>query len=297
MMKDFQTQLEHAASQIEKDLKTKLAERDEAPESLLEAMRYASLDGGKRFRPFLVHATAALFQADEQLVRDTALAIECIHCYSLIHDDLPSMDNDELRRGRPTLWKFTDEATAILAGDSLQTMAFEILSTNATLSNGLMKLELINELAVAAGKAGMVGGQIRDMAAENNDDPQFADILLIHSQKTGALITFAASAGAIIGGADNTSKEALKLYGQKLGLAFQLKDDLLDVVGNSKDLGKTPGKDADVGKATLVSTLGAGKAELFLNNLKDGALYALKPFGEKADTLREAITFVCERDR
>lgn len=292
---NFETKLEKAVKQVENGLKAHLASDDETPETLLEAMRYASLDGGKRLRPFLVNETASLFKAEQQLVTEAAIAIECIHCYSLIHDDLPSMDNDELRRGRPTLWKHSDEATAILAGDSLQTLAFEILSNAPTPTNSYIKSQLINGLAKAVGKTGMVGGQMRDMAAEKSSEVNFADILMIHSQKTGALISFAAEAGAIIGGADHHAREAIKLFGQKLGLAFQLKDDLLDVEGTTNDLGKTAGKDQASGKATLVSILGHEKAVTFLSNLKDGALYALEPFGEKAETLREATRFVCER--
>ena len=292
---NFKTKLETAISKVENGLKAHLASDDETPETLAEAMRYASLEGGKRLRPFLVTETAALFKPDPQLVTEAALAIECIHCYSLIHDDLPSMDNDELRRGRPTLWKQKDEATAILAGDSLQSLALEILTNQPTPTNAYIKSQLANGLAKAAGKAGMVGGQIRDMAAEKSDEVNFADILMIHSQKTGALISFAAEAGAIIGGADHHSKEAIKLFGQKLGLAFQLKDDLLDIEGSTKDLGKTAGKDEAQGKATLVSILGHEKAVNFLSNLKEGALYALEPFGEKAEILREATHFVCDR--
>ena len=292
---NFKNQLEKAVKQIENGLKAQLISDDETPEILLEAMRYSSLDGGKRLRPFLVNETAALFKADQQLVTETAIAIECIHCYSLIHDDLPSMDNDELRRGRPTLWKHTDEATAILAGDSLQTLAFEIITNAPTPTNSYIKAQLVNGLAKAAGKTGMVGGQIRDMAAEKSSEVNFADILMIHSQKTGALISFAAEAGAIIGDADHHAREAIKLFGQKLGLAFQLKDDLLDIEGTTDDLGKTAGKDEAQGKATLVSILGREKAVTFLANLKDGALYALEPFGEKAEILREATHFVCDR--
>lgn len=292
---NFKTKLEKAVTKVENGLKAHLASDEETPESLAEAMRYASLDGGKRLRPFLVTETASMFKSDPQLVNEAALAIECIHCYSLIHDDLPSMDNDELRRGRPTLWKEKGEATAILAGDSLQTLAFEILTTQTTPTNAYIKSQLVNGLAKAAGKAGMVGGQVRDMAAENSADVNFADILMIHSQKTGALISFAAEAGAIIGGADHHSREAIKLFGQKIGLAFQLKDDLLDIEGSTNDLGKTAGKDEAQGKATLVSILGQDKAITFLSNLKEGALYALEPFGEKAEALREVTHFVCDR--
>lgn len=272
------------------------SDNENVPLSLLEAMRYAALNGGKRIRPFLVTASAALFNSDEDVVLDTAIAIECIHCYSLIHDDLPSMDNDDTRRGKPSLWKWRDEATAILAGDSLQSLAFEILSRNPTPLNAYIKAQLVNGLALAGGKAGMVGGQVRDIAAEQQDDPHsFADVIMIHAQKTGALIAFSAEAGAIIGGGDHNARKALRLYGEKLGLAFQLRDDLLDIEGSADELGKTPGKDADAGKATFISALGTEKARIFLDNLRDGAHYALEPFGDDADTLRAAADFVCNR--
>ena len=206
------------------------------------------------------------------------------------------MDNDELRRGKPTLWKWRDEAAAILAGDSLQSLAFELISANPTPLNALVKAKLMHGLAQAAGRGGMVGGQVRDLAAEGaSEPPGFADVIMIHAQKTGALIAFAAESGAIIGGADDKARAALRLYGEKLGLAFQLRDDLLDIEGSAEALGKTPGKDAAAGKATLVSTLGMEKARTFLENLHQGALYALAPFGERADILRAAAGFVCHR--
>lgn len=295
-MANFKAELENSANRMEQALKAHLSADDDSPLSLMEAMQYASLEGGKRFRPFLVEATSKLFTCDKTLVTETALAIECIHCYSLVHDDLPSMDNDELRRGRPTLWKAKGEATAILAGDALQSLAFELITQNATPLNAVMKAELAKCLAVASGKSGMVGGQVRDLLAESATTPgTFADVIMIHAQKTGALIAFAAEAGAIIGGADHQARAALKMYGEKLGLAFQLRDDLLDVEGSASQLGKTPGKDQASGKATLVSALGYEKAQTFLGNLREGALYALEPFGEKANTLRQAVDFVCDR--
>ncbi len=293
---NFKAELAKVANKVENSLKVALNDQDQSTLELIEGMRLASLDGGKRIRPFLVHASSALFSSDPQLVEATALAIECIHCYSLVHDDLPSMDNDELRRGRPTVWKAKGEATAVLTGDALQALAFELISANATPANALIKAQLVNELAKAAGKTGMVAGQIRDLAAEQATDPaSFADVIQIHAQKTGALIAFASQAGAIIGGADHHARAALNLYGEKLGLAFQLKDDLLDVVGTATDLGKTPGKDEASGKATLVSALGIEKAHTFLENLHDGALYALEPFGERAEMLRQMARFVCKR--
>ncbi len=293
----FKAQLAKSASEVEKELKTLLAKAEASPTLLTEAISHGSLDGGKRLRPFLLHTSATLFTSEQTVVRDTALALECIHCYSLIHDDLPSMDNDELRRGRPTVWKAKGEALAILAGDALQALAFELICQNPTPSNAMIKAELAKCLAIAAGRAGMVGGQVRDLAAENQTEPAtFTDVLQIHAQKTGALIAFACEAGAIIGGAEPSARQALKLYGEKLGLAFQLKDDLLDIEGTAENLGKTPGKDAASGKATLVTALGEEKAKNFLDNLKDGALYALEPFGERADILREAVHFVCERE-
>ena len=293
----FKEQLAKNVNEVEKHLASLLKEDEETPAHLTAAMQHGSLDGGKRLRPFLLQATSALFNADQLLVRDTSLALECIHCYSLIHDDLPSMDNDELRRGRPTVWKAKGEAMAILAGDALQSLAFELITDKATPANAMIKAELAKCLAIAAGRAGMVGGQVRDLAAEQSSDPtSFADVLQIHAQKTGALLIFACEAGAIIGGADQAARQALKLYGEKLGLAFQLKDDLLDIEGTAEDLGKTPGKDEASGKATLVRALGREKANSFLENLKQGALYALEPFGDKAAPLRGAVHFVCERE-
>lgn len=292
----FKAELEKSANMIENALKVRLMEDTETPLALLDALRHASLGGGKRLRPFLLQASAALFSSDKTLIEETALAIECIHCYSLVHDDLPSMDNDELRRGRQTVWKAKGEALAILAGDALQSLAFELITQNASPLNALIKAELAKSLAKAAGKSGMVGGQVRDLMAEKKPDPaQFPDVIMIHAQKTGALISFATEAGAIIGGGDERARQSLKLYGEKLGLAFQLKDDLLDIEGSAIDLGKTPGKDAATGKATLVSVLGQEKAQKFLDNLRDGAIYALEPFGKRAETLRQAADFVCNR--
>ena len=296
---EFKAELSKVASNLDAALKVELM--DEAGETavkLTEAMGAASIEGGKRIRPFLVKAAAALFNADAQLVKEASLAVELIHCYSLVHDDLPAMDNDELRRGRPTIWKAYDEATAILVGDALQSLAFEIITRNPLPANALRKAELAAALAKAAGRAGMVSGQMRDLEAETASTPaSFADVLVIHAQKTGALISFAAEAGAIIGGADPHARSALKLYGEKLGLAFQLKDDLLDIDGTAEDLGKTPGKDAASGKATLVSVLGKEKAETLLANLKDGASYALELFGDRAAPLQQLINFVAERKR
>lgn len=294
---EFKAQLEKVAREVENGLKAELvSDQTEIAIELSEAMRAGSLDGGKRIRPFLVHASAGLFSPDRQLVNDAALAIELIHCYSLVHDDLPQMDNDELRRGRPTVWKAHGEATAILAGDALQTLAFEVLTRHAVPANALIKTELASGLARAAGRAGMVSGQMRDLAAEVACEPaRFADVVVIHAQKTGALISFAAEAGAIIGGGDHHAREALRLYGEKLGLAFQLKDDLLDIEGSARDLGKTPGKDEASGKATLIAALGHEKSLKFLDNLRDGALYALELFGEKAALLRQLVHYVCER--
>lgn len=292
----FNAALERSKEQVEKHLSTLLSEMKATPLSLIEAMRYASLDGGKRFRPFLTMEATALFSGDQQLALETACAIECIHSYSLIHDDLPVMDNDELRRGRKTLWKWRDEATAILTGDALQALGFQIISEKANSADALKRIELTKGLAVAAGSCGMVGGQIRDISAEkSSEQANFAEVIQIHAQKTAALISFAAEAGAIIAGAQHSEREALKLYGEKLGLAFQLRDDLLDKEGSASELGKTPGKDEEVGKATLVAALGVEKAQTFLENLRDGALYALEPFGDKAETLKQAVYFVCDR--
>lgn len=270
------------------------------PPRLLEAIRHATLGGGKRFRPFLVIESAALFGVAEERALDTAAALECVHCYSLVHDDLPAMDNDTLRRGRPTVWAAFDEWTAILAGDALLTLAFEILAAPATHKNAEVRLALIRGLARGAGGAGMVGGQALDLEAERIPAGRALgadDVLHLQSLKTGALIRFACEAGALLGEASAEDHAALVAYGTEIGLAFQIADDLLDAEGDAATVGKAVSKDAAAGKATLVSLMGLEEARAALVRAKRAAIDALAPFGARGETLIEAARFVARRDR
>jgi farnesyl diphosphate synthase len=269
------------------------------PERLLAAMRHAVLGGGKRLRPFLLVEAAALFGARRDGALLAGAALECLHCYSLVHDDLPAMDNDDLRRGRPTVHKAFDEATAILAGDALLTLAFDILARREVHADAIVRIALVSELARASGLGGMAGGQMLDLAAEG----RFADrralgeaeIVTLQAMKTGALIRFACRAGAILGRADTAGHANIDRYAIAIGRAFQIADDLLDVEGDSTTLGKATAKDAAAGKATLVSTLGIKGAHARLDALIAEADDALAPLGDKADTLREAARFIANR--
>jgi farnesyl diphosphate synthase len=271
------------------------------PERLLDAMRYGSMGGGKRFRPFLVVASANLFGVPRERALMAGAALECIHCYSLVHDDLPAMDNDDLRRGRPTTHKKFDDATAILAGDGLLTLAFDILSRTETHPNAEVRIRLVTALSRMSGLGGMVGGQMLDLAAEGRFDggkvKQLGeqDVLTLQSMKTGALIRFGCIAGAILGEADPKQYAALDDYGQIVGKAFQIADDLLDIEGDAATLGKAAQKDAAAGKATIASILGVAKARERLKDLVAQAGSVLTPFGAKADILKTAARFVAER--
>jgi farnesyl diphosphate synthase len=270
------------------------------PARLLSAMRYASLGGGKRLRPFLVVESAALFKVARQNSLMAAAAAECVHCYSLVHDDLPAMDNDELRRGRPTTHKAFDEATAILAGDGLLTFAFDILSRPETHPDPAVRLSLVGALARAAGLGGMVGGQMLDLAAEGRFDgspPKLGEreVRTLQAMKTGALLRFACLAGAILGKAGEERWRALDRYGSALGEAFQIADDLLDLEGDPATVGKATGKDAAAHKATLVGVLGPAAARRRLAALVAEAQAALAPFGNDADILKAAARFVATR--
>jgi farnesyl diphosphate synthase len=271
------------------------------PPRLLEAMRYASLNGGKRFRPFLVVASAALFNVPRERALMVGAALESVHCYSLVHDDLPPMDDDDLRRGQPTAHKKFDEATAILAGDGLLTFAFDILSRAETHPDAAVRIELVTALARAAGVGGMVGGQMLDLAAEGrfgDGKPQRFDeagVATLQGMKTGALLRFACDAGAILGEANAAQRKALSQFGTVIGQAFQIADDLLDVEGDTATLGKAAGKDADAGKATLVSVYGVAKAKERLRGLVAEAEASLASFGARATALKEAAHFVADR--
>jgi farnesyl diphosphate synthase len=269
------------------------------PQRLLAAMRHASLAGGKRLRPFLVVETSALFAVPRARALMAGAALECVHCYSLIHDDLPAMDNDDLRRGRPTVHKAFDEATAILAGDALLTIAFDVLARPEVHPSAAVRIALVAELARAAGLGGMAGGQMLDLAAEGRFDEKRPagekDTLTLQAMKTGALIRFACRAGAILGEANDADRDALDRYGTVLGQAFQIADDLLDVEGDAAALGKATGKDAASGKATLVGLLGTEAAHARLNALAGEAEQAVTRFGERAAMLRLAARFVVSR--
>jgi len=265
------------------------------PDHLLAAMRHGVLNGGKRLRPFLVMESTALLGGPDEAALRVAAALECIHCYSLIHDDLPSMDDDDLRRGLPTVHKVFDEATAILAGDTLLTMAFDIVAAPQTRLPDRSKTELVLSLARAAGLGGMAGGQALDLQAETMP-PDEAGIIRLQAMKTGALLRFACESGAIIADAPTPQRQQLKRFGEAIGLAFQLADDLLDVTSDSQSLGKATGKDAAAGKATLVALHGPQWAREQLSGLVEEANALLEPFGEKANTLKTAAEFIASRE-
>jgi farnesyl diphosphate synthase len=293
-MTDLARAMSDFAGHLE-DVLNKLLPLDNAPErDLLEAMRYATLDGGKRVRPFLVNETAGLFGVSENSALRVGAALEMVHCYSLVHDDLPAMDDDALRRGKPTVHKRFNEATAILAGDALLTRAFNILASDSTHSNPAVRCELVLELSLAAGAHGMVGGQMIDLKAESAD-LDIGAITRLQRLKTGRLIDFGCQAGAILGRAPTSAREALRGYTHDMGLAFQIADDLLDITGDAATVGKAVGKDATKGKATFVSVLGVERARDQANHLADQAINHLKLFDSKANHLRALARFVVER--
>jgi farnesyl diphosphate synthase len=303
----FLSRLDAVAADIEVLLDRLLAATPEPgelsrPARLIEAMRYSSLNGGKRFRPFLVVESAALFAVPRQNALMAGAALECVHCYSLVHDDLPAMDNDDLRRGQPTAHKKFDEATAILAGDGLLTFAFDILSRQETHADPRVRIELVMALARASGVGGMAGGQMLDLAAEgrfvqNRAVLEFSekDVRMLQAMKTGALLRFACEAGGILAAAKPEQRAALERYGSAVGQAFQIADDLLDLEGDPALVGKQTGKDAAAGKATLVSVLGVPTAKARLKELVTEAEQALAPFGSSAAILIEGAKFVADR--
>ncbi|WOC16462.1 Farnesyl diphosphate synthase [Pseudochrobactrum sp. MP213Fo] len=295
----FEQQLTAHAVTVEQLLIRLLDERPRLgevtrPPRLMAAIRHGALNGGKRLRPFLVTETARLYDADPAAALRVAAALECIHCYSLVHDDLPAMDDDDMRRGMPTVHKAYDEAAAILAGDGLLTYAFDIIACDETELPVKTRLDLVASLARAAGIGGMVGGQALDLMAETAS-PSEAEIITLQAMKTGALIRFACEAGAIIGNASEQERERLAEFGSAIGLAFQLADDLLDVTADAATMGKATGKDAAAGKATLVSLHGVDWTRQQLAGLVAQAEDLLAPFGEKAQTLKEAAHFIALR--
>ena len=302
----FLQHLDAAAKEIESVLEKLLSAAPvegelTRPPRLIEAMRYSSLGGGKRFRPFLVVESAALFAVPRSRALMAGAALECVHCYSLVHDDLPAMDNDDLRRGQPTAHKAFDEATAILAGDGLLTLAFDILSRLETHPDAAVRIDLVGSLARAAGLGGMAGGQMLDLAAEGRfagNVPLKLDensVRMLQAMKTGALLRFACTAGGILGSANAAQRKALERYGSAVGQAFQIADDLLDLEGDPALVGKQTGKDAVAGKATIVGVLGVPGARARLKELVAEAENALAPFGKTAEILVEGARFVAER--
>lgn len=291
----FEDRLERAARLVEGELEAVFSEMVAGtPERLLAAMRHGVLGGGKRLRPFLLMASAELFGIVPARSVRAAAALECVHCYSLVHDDLPAMDDDDLRRGKPTVHVAFDEATAILAGDGLLTLAFEIAADARTHSDAGVRTALIHNLAHAAGARGMAGGQMLDLQAETQM-PDEAGIKRLQAMKTGALLRFAVEAGALLGAAPAKDRACLTAYGMAIGAAFQVADDILDVEGSSVEIGKATAKDADAGKATLVGLLGVDPARQRLAQLVDEAIGQLSQFDHRADPLREAAQFVMTR--
>ena len=300
-LSDFTNRLDKTAEDTENLLSTLLSDQvlsDEItrPKRLVDAMRYSSLGGGKRLRPFLVVESAAVFGIAREAALLAGAALECIHCYSLIHDDLPAMDNSDLRRGRPTLHKAYDDATAILAGDALLTIAFDIITRDEIHREASVRLALTRALARASGVGGMAGGQMLDLAGEGRfGDSGPVDVARVQQMKTGALLRFGCIAGAILGQASISEYNALDDFGRALGEAFQIADDLLDVEGDALTLGKPAGADAELGKTTFVTQLGIEGAKQRVRDLLARGDAALSIFGARADVLRAAARFVAER--
>jgi len=298
---DFTQRLDQTADDTEILLGRLLSDKplpDEItrPRRLIEAMRYSSLNGGKRLRPFLVAESSAVFGVPREAALLVGAALECIHCYSLIHDDLPAMDNSDLRRGRPTLHKAYDDATAILAGDALLTLAFDIVTRDEIHPEPAVRLALTRALARASGVGGMAGGQMLDLAGEGRfGDREPVDVARLQQMKTGALLRYGCVAGALLGQSSPREYQALDDYGRALGEAFQIADDLLDVEGDAAALGKQTGQDAALGKTTFVTQLGIAGARQRVADLLARADAALSIFGARGDTMRAAARFVADR--
>ena len=282
------------STSIEEKIKLLLSPSDQSALKLWEAMRYATLSGGKRLRPFLVMQTAQLFNVSSEQALRTAAAVEMIHAYSLAHDDLPAMDDDDLRRGLPTVHKKFDEGTAILVGDALQTLAFEVLADEETHPSPNIRCELISSLARASGANGMAGGQMLDLDAANNKLDE-SEIYQLQLMKTAALFSFSCESGAILGQATIEQRQSLKEFGTNLGIAFQITDDLLDVTGDINEVGKAVRKDYKQGKATLVSINGIDESLATAANFCHNAIALLNLYGDKADLLCELVRHIIKR--
>ena len=299
-MYDFSADIADCAAAVEAALQrqldeTRLSGPGPAAGRLVAAMRHGSLDGGKRLRPLLVRQAAAIFSVPPAQALTAGLAVEMIHCYSLIHDDLPAMDNDDMRRGRPTVHKAFDDATAILAGDALLTHAFGLLVEPACHPDPAVRNALVAELVAGAGAGGMVGGQMRDIEGERGG---FSgnEISTMQAMKTGALIRASVRMGALLGGADARTLAVLTAYAEAAGRAFQLADDILDVTATPEAMGKATGKDAAQGKQTLVAQLGLDGAKARLDRIVNEAVLALRTFGPKADGLRATARYFASRE-
>lgn len=296
----FEARLAAAAAQVEARLAAILADGAcvRTPQRLAAGLRHAVLGGGKRFRPFLVIECAQVLGGATAAAVEVAAALECVHCYSLVHDDLPAMDNDAVRRGQPTVWKAFDDWTAILAGDALLTLAFELIADCEALA-APARVELVRLLAADAGRAGMVGGQALDLAADKRGEPAQPDLAHVgrlQAMKTGALIRFACEAGAIVAGAGARERDAMAAYGRHLGLAFQISDDLIDATGDAAVAGKAVGKDSAAGKATFVALMGEAAARERLAAEVAAAVDCLAPFQPRAEALAAAARFMATRE-
>jgi farnesyl diphosphate synthase len=291
---DLDRALSGAAEAVDETLERLLPRPEGLHGRVCEAMRYAVFAGGKRLRPYLTLAGAALFGAPRAGALRAAAAIEVLHTYSLVHDDLPCMDDDDLRRGRPTTHRKFDEATAVLAGDGLLTLAFGILADQQTHPSAEVRCELAARLAGSAGALGMIGGQMMDMQAPGGGYGE-SDIILLQRMKTGALFEFSCEAGPILGQADADARRRLRSYARDMGLAFQIADDLIDVLGDEAKAGKAVGKDAEQGKATLVSLWGVDGARAEAARLAGQAVSALEPYGPAADELRALPFWLLDR--
>ncbi len=292
--KSLQEQMNESLEAVNKSITRLLPETDSPDAPLFEAMRYATLDGGKKLRPFLVMQSARLFNVDPLRARRVASAVEFVHCYSLIHDDLPAMDNADLRRGKPSTHKVFGEATAILAGDALLALAFEVLAEPETHEDPRVRAELVLTLAQSSGRHGLCGGQMLDLVGEK-ESFDLGTISRLQRMKTGKLMAFSCEAGAILGKASEPLRKALANYAYDLGLAFQVTDDILDVEGDPKVTGKEKGKDARAGKSTFVSTMGKEQAQARARMLVEQAKSHLNIFENRADTLKDLADYVLKR--
>jgi len=291
---ELQNAMDDVVSSINRTIERLLPETDLPEAPLYEAMRHGTLAGGKRLRPFLVIHSANLFNVDTNRSRRVAAALEFIHCYSLVHDDLPAMDDAALRRGQPTVHKKYGEATAVLAGDALLTLAFEVLADVETHEDPRVRCELVRALAQASGGHGMIGGQMLDLIGENQEF-DLGTISRLQRMKTGKLMAFACEAGAILGKAGEPQRRALCNYAHDLGLAFQVTDDILDVEADPQDTGKDTGKDEEAGKATFVSTMGKEGAKERAEMLISQAKSHLHPFEGRAQSLKDLADYVLQR--